>query len=457
MPFRTPVATSIFDLFKIGPGPSSSHTIGPMKAAGHFRSSLADLPADRLSRADRLEVLLYGSLSATGRGHGTDRALAAGLMGWEPETVDPNQFARIFAQENDAYPIDLQGRELVIDRRSVVFGPVEHDYAFNNTMDFRLLAADEVVFERRYYSVGGGFIRWDGWMQPEGGRPVYPYGSMRELKTFVRGEGLSLPEVVMANECAVTGVSREEIHARLDRILDVMEQAVQRGLASSGLLPGDIGLARKARGLYCRTEGQRHIPDRMLTYLNAYSLAASEENAAGHIVVTAPTSGSSGVIPGVLHLLKHHFQVPRRNLRQGLMAAAAIGFLIKHNASISGAEVGCQGEVGAASAMSAALLAQVHDRPVDVVANAAEIALEHHLGMTCDPIGGYVQIPCIERNAMGAVKAYNAFLLASVGEPSLQKIDLDQVIEVMLQTGRDMSRNYKETSRGGLALSTPDC
>jgi L-serine dehydratase len=280
---------------------------------------------------------------------------------------------------------------------------------------------------------------------------------MEELKDILRKKGMDTPDVVMANEISMTGLSGHEIEERLDHILAVMESSLERGLAARGPLPGEIGLGRKAAGLAQRAREESYKPGRILVMFNAYALAVAEENAAGHVVVTAPTMGSCGVLPAVVRLAKEHFKADANSLRRGLMTAAVIGFLAKHNASISGAEVGCQGEIGVASAMAAAFLAQIRGASMDVLANAAEIALEHHLGMTCDPVKGYVQIPCVERNAMGAVKAYNAYLLASAGDPGKQKVSFDQVIQVMLDTGRDMSCKYKETSLGGLAVSMAQC
>ena len=462
----SPITTSVFDLFKVGPGPSSSHTIGPMKAAFDFRQRLAKLPAKLQQRADAIHIHLYGSLSATGKGHGTDRAIVAGLLGWQPETTDPVALLKLLRDPTGTYPVPVGDRTVDVGPQHIHFwrkrydrnaGPVPHP----NTMVLTLMAGDETIAEEEYYSIGGGFIIRKG--EPEAGadkRVVpYPYSTMTELKEHLTAHNLSLDEVLMVNEMALTGRSRAEVTERLDQILDFMHKAVRRGLRHKGILPGTIRLTRKAPILFQQAKDMSQSTDGFLIFLNAYCLAASEENAAGGIVVTAPTSGASGVIPGLTYLARHHFHYNRATLRSGMLAAAVIGFLVKHNASISGAEMGCMGEIGTAAAMGAALLTRCAQARAEIgpIEAAAEIAIEHHLGMTCDPIGGYVQIPCIERNAMGAVKAYNAYLLATSGAASFQKISLDSVIKVMKATGRDMSTKYKETSEAGLALSATEC
>ncbi|MDX2111478.1 MAG: L-serine ammonia-lyase [Verrucomicrobiota bacterium] len=453
------MTTSVFELFKIGPGPSSSHTIGPMLAALRFQSAAAALPIEALTNAFSLRVSFYGSLSATGRGHGTDRAVLAGLMRQEPETVDPVWLRSLLPETRKYYPITIGPRTISFSRDDILWGPVAHPFPYSNTIDFELLTRHtKTVLGQRYYSTGGGFIRWDGWTSATNTQPEFPYHTMKGLTEQLVAADLSLPDLILRNEAALTGSAPAQIREKLNHILSAMEDEVRRGLATTGSLPGPIGLQRKAPGLLSHASLPASLlADPRLVALNAYALAASEENAAGNRVVTAPTSGACGVLPGIIYWLRHDWNVPTPKLHRGLLAAAAIGFLIKHNASISGAEVGCQGEVGAASAMGAALLAQVQDATPAVVAAAAEIALEHHLGMTCDPVGGYLQIPCIERNAMGAVKAYNSSLMALAGNPLNQKIPLDTVISTMLRTGRDMNTRYKETSLGGLALSQTEC
>ncbi|GAA4446057.1 L-serine ammonia-lyase [Nibrella saemangeumensis] len=456
-----PITTSVFDLFKVGPGPSSSHTIGPMKAAFDFRQRLAQLSDDELQRTDAIHIQLYGSLSATGKGHGTDRAIVAGLLGWQPETSDPDELLRLLKDPTVTYPVQVRDRVFCVRPEHIYFNRKRYESPYANTMVLQLTGAQGVITEEEYYSIGGGFILRKGEpAESETSRSInlpYPYSSMNELKAQLKQNKLELAELMLANEMAVTGQSRKEINQRIDDSLEFMHKAVRRGLRHKGVLPGSIKLHRKAPVLYKQARGLAQSSDSFLIFLNAYCLAASEENAAGGIVVTAPTSGASGVIPGLTYLAKHHFHYDKTTLRNGMLAAAAVGFLVKHNASISGAEMGCMGEIGTASAMGAAFLTYAAGHKIDAVESAAEIGIEHHLGMTCDPIGGYVQIPCIERNAMGAVKAYNAFLLATSGTPSFQKISLDSVIKVMKATGRDMSTKYKETSEAGLALSATEC
>ncbi len=457
----SPITTSIFDLFKVGPGPSSSHTIGPMKAAFDFWQRLAQLPESVRARANTIHIYLYGSLSATGKGHGTDRAIVAGLMGWQPETTDPDALMKLLQDPTVRYPIQVGGQTITVGPQQIHFERKRYESPYANTMVLTLNDGNEVLTQEEYYSIGGGFIIRKG--EPETGvdaqRVPYPYSTMTELKVQLKTSALSLDELLMANEMALNGRSRAEINQQIDQLLDFMHKAVRRGLRQKGVLPGTIKLSRKAPILFQQAKGMSQSSDSFLIFLNAYCLAASEENAAGGIVVTAPTSGASGVIPGLTYLVQHHFHYNKATMRSGMLVAAVIGFLVKHNASISGAEMGCMGEIGTASAMGAAFLTRCAQPKGDIgaIEAAAEIAIEHHLGMTCDPIGGYVQIPCIERNAMGAVKAYNAYLLATSGAASFQKISLDAVIKVMKATGRDMSKRYKETSQAGLALSATEC
>ncbi|NDU94862.1 L-serine ammonia-lyase [Spirosoma terrae] len=456
-----PITTSVFDLFKVGPGPSSSHTIGPMKAAFDFRQRLSSLEPSIQQQADAVHVLLYGSLSATGKGHGTDRAIVAGLLGWQPETTDPDALLDLLRDSSVSYPIPVGEKTLELEPQHIHFERKRYDSPYANTMVLQLRQGEQVLYEEEYYSVGGGFIIRKG--EPDVASDnqdvPFPYSSMAELKEQLKTNNLTLDELMIRNEMAITNRSRADINQRIDQILEFMHKAVRRGLRHKGTLPGSIKLTRKAPILYQKAKGMSQSSDSFLIFLNAYCLAASEENAAGGIVVTAPTSGASGVIPGLTYLAKHHFHHDKLTLRGGMLAAAAIGFLVKHNASISGAEMGCMGEVGTASAMGAAFLTRCAqpNGSISAIEAAAEIAIEHHLGMTCDPIGGYVQIPCIERNAMGAVKSYNAFLLATSGAASVQKISLDAVVKVMKATGRDMSTKYKETSEAGLALSATEC
>ncbi|WP_337044941.1 L-serine ammonia-lyase [Emticicia sp. 17c] len=457
--FKEVITTSVFDLFKIGPGPSSSHTIGPMKAAYDFLQRANALPASALTDTLQIKIHLYGSLSATGKGHGTDRAVIAGLLGWLPDTCEPASFTALLKNPEDSYEVNIQEKAIQVSAKSIVFEKGRYDSPHPNTVVFKLIRNSTILLEEEYYSVGGGFIQRKGEDSTTAPTktPVYAFSTMKELKEHLLNQKISLTDLMMANEMALTGLSRKEIYQKIDDILETMHKAVKRGLRHKGVLPGSIKLRRKAPVLFEQAKTHALGIDTFMVFLNAYCMAASEENAAGNIVVTAPTSGASGVIPGVTYLLRNHYHYDKQKLREGMFAAAAVGFLIKHNASISGAEMGCMGEIGSASAMAAAMLAYCAGRSIETVEAAAEIAIEHHLGMTCDPIGGYVQIPCIERNAMGAIKAYNAYLLASSGNTGYQKISLDSVIKVMRATGKDMSKKYKETSQAGLALSATEC
>jgi len=427
-----------------------------MKAGFDFMDFARHLPQKEKERCNTLEIRLFGSLSATGEGHGTRRAVMSGLLGHLPHTCQPNILEQC-DNLSQIFQLNLGGLEIPYSPSDIIFDQVQHSYLHSNTMVFRIKADSEVICERIYFSVGGGFLRWQGWKEPERSLPLYPYNSMAELKKHLKENHIRLHELILANEQALTGKSLDEINAGLDQIIEVMENAVETGISREGFLPGEIGLKRKASVMYARAKEEHFQGPGFIKALNAYALAASEENASGRCVVTAPTCGAAGVIPSVVFMLKRHMGALQEEVRQGLLAAVAIGFLCKHNASISGAEVGCQGEVGVASAMAAAFLAYARGYRFQVTENAAEIAMEHHLGLTCDPVGGYVQIPCIERNAMGAVKAYNAYLIASTLDESYHIVNLDKAIHAMAQTGRDMSRKYKETSLGGLALSMTEC
>ncbi|HIX39977.1 L-serine ammonia-lyase [uncultured Desulfovibrio sp.] len=455
---RPPIETSLFDFFKVGPGPSSSHTIGPMKAGYDFLERCRALPEDTLAQAASLRMELLGSLSATGVGHGTNTAVLAGLLGSRPETCSPEVLPSLSRNPEARHEVSIGGRRLRVGLADVVFGPVLHDAPYSNTLRASLRDAhDKALFEMEYYSVGGGFIQWKGWTPPERGKPVYPYGTMRELRAQLARTGLTLHELILENETAITGMSRPTIFEQLEDIMDAMYDSVRRGLAATGKLPGTLGVWRKAGGLLDRAKQLPFTVDRFLAKLNAYAFAVSEENASGGVIVTAPTCGAAGVMPALLYAMRNDMNIGGRALREGLLASAAVGYLAKHNAGIAGAEVGCQGEVGVAASMGAAMLTHARGNAVEVVENAAEIALEHHLGLTCDPVGGYVQIPCIERNAVGAVKAYNASLVATCEERQHHMVTLDAVIRAMGETGREMNSKYKETSEGGLAVSIVEC
>ena len=453
-----PITTSLFSLFKVGPGPSSSHTIGPMTAGRLFSSTCAELPREILARASRIRVRLFGSLSATGAGHGTDAAVLAGLLGVKPEDCPSGYLARLSEEPLKDHKVELGVGSALVSLADIVHDAVVHNYPYSNTLVAELLdAGGEVLFSKAYYSVGGGFVQWDGWKAPELGDPVYPYSNMKELRNIVRTQGLNIYEIMLANEAAITGASRPAIIHQLNNILDRMEESVRHGLAGSGYLAGPLKVERKAHMLQERAQALHSSPGKFLAGLNAYAFAASEENASGGVIVTAPTCGSAGVMPALVYAMRHDLFIGDRAIREGFLAAAAVGFIAKHNASIAGAEVGCQGEIGVASAMAAAMLTDAQGNPSRYVENAAEVALEHHLGITCDPVGGYVQIPCIERNAMGAVKAFNAALISTGTRPEAHRVSLDAAIAAMAETGREMSHKFKETSMGGLAVSMVTC
>ena len=450
------ISTGVFDLFKVGPGPSSSHTIGPMRAANDFVSRISALPLP--DGTGRIEVELFGSLAQTGRGHGTDRAAAAGLLGERPESCDVERFAALLRDPKEVYRVALDNGEARFSAASIRFRSDRSGFPFSNTLRFRLLAEDgSELHSEVYYSVGGGFIRREGEEEPVPPDVPYRYRDIQSFRRLLTKYNLSPVELLLANESALTGRTPEEIRAELRNILNHMHEAVRRGLDASGLLPGPIRLERRARAVYEAAQLREDPGERQILLLDAFSLAAAEENAAGHLVVTAPTSGSAGLIPGVIESLRTCHGIGEDALCDGLLIAGLIAFVARHNASISGAEVGCQGEIGVASAMAAALIAFVSGDGFDRVECAAEIALEHHLGLSCDPVEGYVQIPCIERNAVGAVTAWNARLLASAFDPAKQKVGFDEVLAAMYQTGRCMSADFKETARGGLAVCTLCC
>jgi L-serine dehydratase len=453
---KGPVMTTVEEFYKVGPGPSSSHTIGPMRITYDFYQRCTKLPADQLAKATALRVHLYGSLSATGKGHGTERAALAGIVGKEPATIDPSFLDELVAKPDQTFPVKLGSATFNASLKDVIYDSPKGDFPHPNTMTCKLMGGDTVLLEQEYYSVGGGFIEWKGYQPPKKGQPKYPYATMQELQKHAETNKLSVAQVVMANEVAVSGKSEEEINAFLDKIATAMVNIVKSGLAApESTLPGPIKLKTKAGEVYKRAmddayEGQRVV--------SAYALAGSEENARGHLVVTAPTGGSAGVLPAVVYVLgEGGRKLPQEKIREGLLAAVAIGYLCKHNATLAAAEGGCQAEIGVASAMGAALIAQAHDLPPQVVANAAESSLEHHLGMTCDPVAGYVQIPCIERCAYGAVKAWIGFMIASNEIPANRRVDFDTTVSAMALTAKEMNSKYKETSEGGLAVSVTLC
>lgn len=450
---------SLFDLFKIGIGPSSSHTVGPMRAAARFAESLP-----HTADVARLRVTLYGSLAWTARGHATDRAVILGLAGEKPDTMDPMLADSIIQSVTETHLVPFNGqatpfdpdRDIVLDTKTV---PPVHP----NTLQFEAFDPEDRLLEcARFCSVGGGFIVHEQaietatYAQPD---MPHDFTSGAELLERTRETGLDIAGVVLANESVLR--PREEVETYLDLIVTVMMDCVEAGLHRSGTLPGRLNVRRRAAALYerLRDQSRSNQPSAhgIMDWISLFAIAVNEENAAGGRVVTAPTNGASGVIPAVLRYYREF--CPEYSLdgqRRFLLTAAAIGGLFKLNASISGAEVGCQGEVGVASSMAAAGLAAALGASPLQVENAAEIGMEHHLGMTCDPVAGLVQIPCIERNAFGAVKAINAASLAMHGDGA-HHVSLDQVIRTMAETGRDMNHRYKETSLGGLAVNFPEC
>jgi L-serine dehydratase len=456
---KAPVTTVLEEFYKVGPGPSSSHTIGPMRITYEFYQRCARLPQEQRARATALKVHLFGSLSATGRGHGTERAALAGIIGKEPATVDPAFLDGLRDRPDQTFPVALGPKPFEVSLKDVVYDAPKGDFPHANTMTCRLLAGDSVLLEQEYYSVGGGFIEWKGYVPPRKGAPKYPYATMKELQAHADANRLSLAQVLMANEVAVSGKGEAEIDAFLDKISTAMVNIVKSGLAApEGTLPGPIKLKTKAGEVYRRALDDTFEKQRGLGVVSAYALAGSEENARGHLVVTAPTGGSAGVLPAIVYALgEGGRKLPQEKIRAGMLAAAGVGYLCKHNATLAGAEGGCQAEIGVAAAMGAALIAQAHDFPHQVVANAAESALEHHLGMTCDPVAGFVQVPCIERCAFGAVKAWTGFMIASNEIASARRVDFDTTVAAMALTAREMNSKYKETSEGGLAVSVTLC
>jgi len=432
---------SVFDIFKIGIGPSSSHTVGPMKAAKAFADTVAD------EDVEGFQVTLFGSLAWTGKGHGTDSAVLLGLYGKEPETLDPDAVDGLLASIRDEGRVDIDfnyDRELERHTNGMTFVALDANGSERLREDF--------------FSLGGGFIaRGD---EPESaaqtGEPPFSFTSSDSLLSLAARHDLSIAELVLRNEHSWR--DEDDVRDRLDAIWAAMRDCIDRGLRTEGVLPGKMEVVRRAPRLF-KSLTSRGEPDALgaLEWVNAFAIAVNEENASGGRVVTSPTNGAAGIIPAVLRYYADFVpDADERGIRRFLLTAGAIGILYKINASISGAEMGCQGEVGVACSMAAGGLVAALGGSNDYVEEAAEIGMEHNLGLTCDPIGGLVQIPCIERNAMGAIKAINAATLAKHGDGS-HKVSLDQVIETMRQTGLDMAQQYKETSKGGLAVNVPEC
>jgi L-serine dehydratase len=456
---KGPVMTTIDEFYKVGPGPSSSHTIGPMRITYDFYQRCTKLPADQLAKATALKVHLYGSLSATGKGHGTERASLAGIVGKEPATVEPAFLDSLAEKPDQTFQVKLGDKTLNVSLKDVIYDETKGDFKHPNTMTCKLMAGDTVLLEQEYYSVGGGFIEWKGYTPPKKGAPKYPFSTMKELRQHAEQNNLSIAKVILANETSISGKSETEVYAFIDKITGAMVAIVKSGLAQpEGVLPGPVKLKTKAGTVYKRAQDEKYQSDRGIGSLSAYALAGSEENARGHLVVTAPTGGSAGVLPAVVYGLgEGGRKLPPEKIRDGMLAALAIGYLCKHNATLAAAEGGCQAEIGVASSMAAALVAQAHDASPRVTENAAESALEHHLGMTCDPVAGYVQIPCIERCAFGAVKAWTGWAIASNEIAASHRVGLDETIAALAQTAKEMNSKYKETSEAGLALSVTLC
>ena len=448
---KGPVTTMIDEFFKMGPGPSSSHTMGPMRISYDFYQRISKLPQDQLKRATALKVHLYGSLSATGKGHGTDRASLAGLLGQAPATCPPEFLDGLAAKPDEVHELKLGPTTLNLTLKDVVFDETKGEFPHPNTMRIKLLAGEEPVYEQEYYSVGGGFIEWKGYKPPDKGQPKYPYATMKELMRHLEDNKISLPKLMLENEMAISGKNEKQVWEFIDQVTDVMMGMVNTGLKAEGVLPGSLKLQSKAATVFKHAQNSAFETDRAISMLSAAALAASEENARGHIIVTAPTGGSAGVLPALVKGLRDYRKVSSQQLREAFLAAAAVGYLCKHNATLSAAEGGCQAEIGVASAMGAAMGGQAQGAGIQVVSNAAESALEHHLGMTCDPVAGFVQVPCIERCAFGAVKAWTAYCIASNDVEVKRKVDLDTCIAAMAMTAKDMNPKYKETSEAGLA------
>lgn len=467
---KGPVMTVLEEFYKIGPGPSSSHTMGPMRITYDFFQRVSKLPDDRLKRATALKVHLFGSLSATGKGHGTDRACLAGILGKAPATCPPQFLDGLAANPDEIHKLTLGPATFDVSLKDVVFDATKGDFPHPNTMTAKLLAGNETLYEQEYYSVGGGFIEWKGYKPPDKGQPKYPFAHARDLKKYLIDDKVSLPQLLLTNEMEISGKSEKDLWEFLDQVSEVMQRGVDTGLDAESVLPGPIKLHSKAAAMYRNLSARnavahsgRSVPvyvkgqaAQAITQVASYGFAMGEENARGHIIVTAPTAGSAGIIPAVVKSLQD-LKVPRQKIREGFLAAAAIGYLCKHNATLSGAEGGCQAEVGVGSSMGAAMIAQALGAGPKVVSNAAESALEHHLGMTCDPVAGYVQVPCIERCAYGAVKAWTAYCIASAEIPEERRVDLDTTVDAMALTAKEMNAKYKETSEGGLAVSVVLC
>ncbi len=452
------MSLSVLDIFKVGIGPSSSHTVGPMNAARQFVDTL--VTQELLDATHAVDVGLYGSLALTGLGHATDRAVLLGLAGHRPESIEADEAEAVVRRVNAAHRLVLGGRREIEFDRATHLSLHKRETLPRHTNGMRFSARDadgRELHQADYYSVGGGFIVCGDEQQAGAPRPPAPFefDTARELLEHCHDQGLEIHELMVERE--KTWASPEALRVRLLEMWRVMQACVQRGFSAQGLLPGVLKVRRRAPKLYRQLQTQADGPLQVFDWVDAWALAVNEENAAGGRVVTAPTNGAAGIIPAVLHYYCHFEPgADEDGVIRFLLTAGAIAMLYKKRASLSGAEMGCQGEVGVACSMAAAgLVSALHGSNAQIE-NAAEIGMEHNLGLTCDPVAGLVQIPCIERNAMGSVKAINAARLALRGDGT-HKVSLDQVIRTMRQTGRDMSTIYKETSEGGLAVNVPEC
>lgn len=455
---------SVFDLFSIGIGPSSSHTVGPMLSANAFLQLLE--ARELIKSVHRIKIELYGSLALTGKGHGTDKAIVNGLENKAPETVVPEFMVPRMNEILSTHTLNLAGKKLIEFNEMTDFLFLQKELLPKHTNGMRFSVFDvhnNLLLSQVYYSIGGGFITTEedfSKSTADVNPPPYPFATAKELLRLCQDNNLSIAELMLQNE--ETWRTREEIQQGILAIAKIMDECIANGCKNEGILPGGLNVKRRAPDLYKKLMDQKGIKSifehaDIMNLLNLYAIAVNEENAAGGRIVTAPTNGAAGIIPAVLKYCQHaHEKLSHEDIYTYFLTAAAVGILYKRGASISGAEVGCQGEVGVASSMAAAALTAVLGGTVAQIENAAEIAMEHHLGMTCDPVLGLVQIPCIERNAMGSVKAVNAARMALMGDGS-HHISLDKVIKTMKQTGIDMQSIYKETSMGGLAVNLPEC
>lgn len=455
---------SVFDIYKIGIGPSSSHTVGPMKAAYDFLHMAKE--AGHLTNADGIKVELFGSLGQTGKGHGTGKAVILGLAGETPETVNTDSVDDFLEQTRKTETLNLLGEKEVTfpSEGAITFHRRKTMPKHANAMEIKLLKGDEILYSDLYYSIGGGFIvrdeDFDETLEEaieQSSKPIpYPFDSAADLLAHCKEHGMRMSSLMMANEKVFN--NEDDIRAGLMKIWRTMQQSIKNGITTEGILPGGLKVRRRASSLYQRLKKEKSGDAmQVMDWVDLYALAVNEENAAGGRIVTAPTNGAAGIIPAVMSYADSFIEtLDEDSVVRFLLTSAAIGILYKKNASISGAEVGCQGEVGVACSMAAGALAEFMGGDPSTVENAAEIGMEHNLGLTCDPVGGLVQVPCIERNAMGSVKAINAARLAMRGDGD-HKVSLDKVIKTMWDTGNDMKTKYKETARGGLAVNITEC